>query len=181
VFVTFTGQSHYHCFPQQQEESKGFGAYASWEVGGRVQNFYEFFGGGPIDRCAHNGCDASGVWRLHISGSGSCAEHYEYVHGAYFSGVRSVRYIAAEMAGKGDDIGLYFQCDDFFRQYEIPMENECPDPTPAPTAAPSPSPTGAPSAMPTVPGCGLGCFLVNYLGNLVHAAICILTIGLICL
>ena len=105
--------------------AKGFGAFAAWIPGAQVDNFYEFFGGGPFPVCEeattgggtarynHNGCDSKGVWRLHLSGACSCLENSEWVHGAFWSGRRSGRYVQAEInqARPADNL---FKCDDWF-------------------------------------------------------------------
>ena len=101
----------------------GFGAFSNWEVGKTLRDYYEYYGGGPlIERCQHNGCDENtDAWRLHISGTGSCYEQWEFVHGAYFAGQRSANYVLAEMGLLADGIETtFFECDDFFANFVLP-------------------------------------------------------------
>ena len=80
-------------------ESFGFGSYGTLRPGTTLtDDFYPFFGGGILPQyCKHNGCDSNGNWRLHISGSASCYEHYELVDGALYSGERSANYVLFDM------------------------------------------------------------------------------------
>jgi Flavin containing amine oxidoreductase len=91
-------------------DNAGNGAYSDWQIGYNLRQYYAFYGGGPIEPCEHNGCDANRKWRLHMSGTGSCLEEFEYVHGAYFSGQRSANYVLAEM-GKSVDTN-FLACED---------------------------------------------------------------------
>lgn len=88
----------------RNRESYGFGSYGNFRVGATLtENFYPFYGGGIEQTyCQHNGCDSTGRWRLHFSGSASCYEFYELVDGAVYSAERSVNYILFDM-GRIDD------------------------------------------------------------------------------
>jgi hypothetical protein len=92
-------------------EHTGFGAYSDFQIGYNLRQYYAFYGGGPIEPCEHNGCDANRKWRLHMSGTGSCIDNFEYVHGAYYSGQRSAKYVLAEM-GKSVDTN-FLLCEDW--------------------------------------------------------------------
>jgi Flavin containing amine oxidoreductase len=92
-------------------EHSGFGAYSDFQIGYNLRQYYAFYGGGPIEPCEHNGCDANRKWRLHMSGTGSCIDNFEYVHGAYYSGQRSAKYVLAEM-GKPVDTN-FLLCEDW--------------------------------------------------------------------
>jgi Flavin containing amine oxidoreductase len=97
----------------------GRGAFSDWKIGTTVRQFYEFYGGGGlIEPCEHNGCDSSRKWRLHISGTGSCLEEFEFIHGAYFAGQRSALNVLAEM-GQAVDIEGFTSCEDW-GDYELP-------------------------------------------------------------
>jgi Flavin containing amine oxidoreductase len=91
-------------------EHAGFGSYSDFQIGYNLRQYFAFYGGGPIEPCEHNGCDANRKWRLHFSGAASCFFAFEYVHGAYYSGQRSAKYVLAEM-GKPVDTN-FLACDD---------------------------------------------------------------------
>ncbi|CAB9510333.1 Flavin containing amine oxidoreductase [Seminavis robusta] len=79
--------------------SFGFGAYSSWEIGYTFTQFGQFYGG--IDSltayCEHNGCNSLQEWILHFSGSHTCFDQSETVHGAMFAGQRSANFVLSEL------------------------------------------------------------------------------------
>ncbi|CAB9523216.1 Polyamine oxidase [Seminavis robusta] len=95
----------------------GYGAYGNWQVGRTFSEFARFFGG--VDefssRCDHNGCNSLGEWIVQFSGSASCYEHSEFVHGAFFAGQRSARF-AMDSLGKDVDTGKS-ECDVSFSEF----------------------------------------------------------------
>jgi hypothetical protein len=99
-------------------DSFGNGAYSNWKVGKSIGSYYKYYGGGPAKRCMHNGCDQNNVWRLHISGTASCFNEWEFVHGAYFAGQRSAKYVLAEMNYSINT--AFLPCDDFRKKFILP-------------------------------------------------------------
>jgi len=77
----------------------GFGAYGNWKIGKSFTDFAHFFGGIPVltRPCDHNGCNNQGEWIVHLSGSASCYDHSEFVHGGFFSGQRSARFVLDDL------------------------------------------------------------------------------------
>lgn len=121
VFPTSAmGENDYvYFYPDlNKRASFGYGAYSNWEIGKTTRDYYKYYGGGPIEHCQHNGCDAAGVWRLHISGAASCFEEWEFVHGAYFAGQRSAKYVNKEMGYPVDT--KFLPCDAFRNNFVLP-------------------------------------------------------------
>jgi Flavin containing amine oxidoreductase len=101
----------------------GYGAYANWKIGSTLVNFANYFGGVPnlVNKCDHNGCNADRDWIVHLSGSASCYEHAEYVHGAYFAGQRSARFVLDSLGVEGVETDNS-ECDVSFPEviYDLP-------------------------------------------------------------
>ena len=68
-------------------------------VGKTFTTFARYFGGLDIlaPNCDHNGCNSQNEWILLLSGSATCYEHAEFVHGGYFAGERSARFALASL------------------------------------------------------------------------------------
>lgn len=81
----------------------GNGAYGNWKIGKTFTDFAHFFGGVTdlASYCDHNGCNAGGEWIVQLSGSASCYDYSEFVHGAYFSGQRSARFALESLGYSG--------------------------------------------------------------------------------
>lgn len=81
----------------------GYGAYANWKIGKSFTDFAKYFGGinNLAAVCDHNGCNSQGDWILHFSGAASCFEHAEFVHGAFYSGQRSARWVLNSLGVEG--------------------------------------------------------------------------------
>ena len=89
----------------------GYGAYSYWKIGYSFTDFAKFVGGVEdlTPYCEHNGCNSNGDWVLFISGSATCYRWSEYVHGGYYAGQRSARFVLESM---GYDVqGSNNQCD----------------------------------------------------------------------
>jgi Flavin containing amine oxidoreductase len=75
------------------DANMGYGAYANWRVGYSFTDYAHFYGVEQmVPYCDHNGCNSLQEWILLFSGSHTCFEHSETVHGAYFAGQRSANY-----------------------------------------------------------------------------------------
>ena len=74
-----------------KDPDTGFGAYANWKVGKSFTDFARFFGGveDVVPYCEHNGCNSNGEWTMMLSGSATCFDWSEFVHGAFFSGEKA--------------------------------------------------------------------------------------------
>ena len=77
----------------------GYGAYANWKTGATFTQFAHMYGGveDVVPYCDHNGCNSNGEWTMMISGSATCYNHAEYVHGAYFSGEKAANNVLREL------------------------------------------------------------------------------------
>lgn len=82
----------------------GFGAYANWKPGFTFTQFGHMYGGmgDVVPYCDHNGCNSNGEWTMMISGSATCYNHAEYVHGAYWAGEKAANNVLREL---GYDVG----------------------------------------------------------------------------
>ena len=86
-----------------KDQDFGNGAYGNWKIGKSFTDFAKFFGGVTdlTNYCDHNGCNSRGEWILQLSGSASCYDYSEFVHGAFFSGQRSARHALESMGYDG--------------------------------------------------------------------------------
>lgn len=91
----------------------GYGSYSNWVPGYSQTDYFKFYGVGTAKNCEHNGCNEFGEWILHISGTCSCYEHWEFVHGAYYSGKRSANLVLHDLGYI--DVVPASECEDFFR------------------------------------------------------------------
>lgn len=126
----------------------GYGAYSAWKIGKTFTDFAKFFGGISelTGYCEHNGCNADDEWVLHLSGSASCYDYSEFVHGGYFSGQRSARHVLASLGYdvKSGNSG----CDAYWNELEGFAQ---PQPSAAPSNPPTETPTASqPTSAPTV-------------------------------
>jgi Flavin containing amine oxidoreductase len=75
------------------DANMGYGAYANWRLGYSFTDYAHFYGVEQlVPYCDHNGCNSLQEWILLFSGSHTCYEHAETVHGAFFAGQRSANY-----------------------------------------------------------------------------------------
>jgi hypothetical protein len=83
----------------------GYGAYAYWKIGKTFTDFAKFFGGIEIltPFCDHNGCNQNDDWVLHLSGSATCFRYAELVHGGYYSGIRSAKFVLESLGYENID------------------------------------------------------------------------------
>jgi hypothetical protein len=98
------------------------GAFNNMKPKKTIKEYFEFYGGifdgsdkfiGP---CEHNGCNGKNEWILHISGTASCLEDWEWVRGAINAGKRSGHYVLNDIGCGGSGSGIEFEssCEDFF-------------------------------------------------------------------
>ncbi|CAB9498514.1 Polyamine oxidase 1 [Seminavis robusta] len=96
----------------------GNGAYGAWQIGKSFTDFAKFYGGIDVltNYCDHNGCNSAGEWILQMSGSASCYDHSEFVHGALFAGQRSARFALESL---GYDVKTdTSECDKWWNELE---------------------------------------------------------------
>jgi polyamine oxidase len=120
-------------YPKQNlDANHGLGSYANWapekSTGGgyySLDDYFKFYGVGPVGYCEHNGCnkvdpyDPDAEWILHISGTCSCYAYWEFVHGAYWGGVRSANLVLYEL--KHIDEVPKSECDATFLAPQLSM------------------------------------------------------------
>lgn len=78
------------------DPSSGYAAYSSFTSGYTYNQSTLFFGGWNgndfVEGVGYNN-NANNEWIVHISGAASCFNYNEQVDGAYYSGIRSARYV----------------------------------------------------------------------------------------
>jgi len=100
-----------------KDKDYGNGAYGNWKIGKTFTDFAKFFGGTELTSyCDFNGCNSQKEWILQLSGSASCYDYSEFVHGAYFSGLRSSRFALESMGYSGIPRGDESGCDAYWNE-----------------------------------------------------------------
>lgn len=110
---------HYYHNSWHSDVRTGYKAYADWKVGYTPWDYYAFYGGVNDTHyyiqadCEHNGCngepdDNATEWILYMSGSASCLEYWENVHGAYYAGEVSANYMLESLNYTEDEMGFWY-------------------------------------------------------------------------
>jgi len=88
-----------HYPKMNKDRDWGYGGYANWKIGSSFTQFAHMYGGVEdlVPYCEHNGCNANGEWTMMISGSATCYNWAEFVHGAYFAGEKAARNVLREL------------------------------------------------------------------------------------
>jgi hypothetical protein len=111
-------ESKYH---KWHEDENFYGSYSNWVPGYNRTDYFKFYGGifdsseKFIEPCGHHGCNSDDKWILHISGTASCIELWEWISGAIASGERSAHYVLNDIGCDGKGCGIAFEspCEDF--------------------------------------------------------------------
>ena len=117
----------------------GYGSYTSWQVGYDPWDYFAFFGDLNATNdyiqapCEHNGCngdpdDKSTEWILHLSGSASCLQYWEFINGAWLAGWSSSNRVLESL---GYQLDWYDPCSGGLigtdlSDYVIPFSTESP-------------------------------------------------------